>query len=182
MDDSIFGADEITNLGNNGSVSLPQPVKVIWDMLLIQLGAMALLLVFLTIVFAIAELGRVVWILCDKKFYKNASWEERVREIEENIYLSLEILGIEASLGWNTDKVDEAVVNAVETADPGDYSRICGLLEKSVYGGVKLEAYDERVVIAFRGKLYQAGMTKDLVTRLKFHYFGWYRMWKGMKK
>jgi len=175
VEDSIFGADEITNLGDGGNSQLPQPVKVMWNMLLVQLGVIAVLLVLLTILFVIAELGRVIWILRDKKFYKNASWEERIKEIEENIYLSLEILGIHATLGWRTEEVDEAITQIAGSVDPGDYTRVCRLLEKAVYGGMKLEPYDERVIIAFRGKLYQAGMSADWLTRLKFHYFGWYR-------
>lgn len=91
-------------------------------------------------------------------------------------------MGIKASLGWNTEEVDKLVVQAAGTVALGDYTRACMLMEKAVYGGTELKPYDERVLIGFRGKLYRAGISSDLRTRLKFRYFGLYRIWRKIRK
>ena len=83
-------------------------------------------------------------------------------------YLSLR--GIEAYLGWQTDEVDAALAERIPEVREGEYRRVCELLQKTIYGGIALEPYEERVVNYFLRKLYCAEPGSNLFYRMKLRY------------
>lgn len=52
----------------------------------------------------------------------------------------------------------------------GEYQRICSLLEKTVYGGIMLEPFEERALDRFLYHLTGQDMKKSLGMWLKLHY------------
>ncbi len=119
------------------------------DMALILLGVLALLLVIAAVLFSLAEIARGICIYCLRRRYRSASMEERVQMLESSIFALLTLWGVKASLGWNTDDVDRLLAWRIESVQRGDYKKICALMEKSVYGGIPLEAYEERLLLSF---------------------------------
>ena len=54
-----------------------------------------------------------------------------------------------AALGWETEKTDRALTLRLPAVSEGEYQRICSLLEKTVYGGIVLEPFEERALDRF---------------------------------
>ena len=69
-------------------------------------------------------------------------------------------LGIDAALGWETSATDKA----------GEYERVNGLLEKTIYGGIVLEPFEERALDLFVQRLWGRNVKKSWKMRLKLRY------------
>lgn len=86
------------------------------------------------------------------------------------LFQYLSILGIEASLGWQTDQIGKQVAERCGNLKPEEYKRVCTLLEKTVYGGLPMEPYEERTVESFLEKLREVGKKGELRTKLRLRY------------
>lgn len=73
-------------------------------------------------------------------------------------------------LGWNTEQMDERVSDSFLEIQPGEYMRICQLLEKHIYGGETLTVYEERTIRIFLGHLVESVKEKRLFDRIRIHY------------
>ena len=82
--------------------------------------------------------------------------------------------GIEARLGWKTEETDQCLAERFEWAEQGDYARVCSILEKAVYGGCELEAYEMRTLYYFLEKISAADTTDDWKIRIKSLLLLWY--------
>ena len=69
--------------------------------------ATALLLILLAVTTASAEVMRGLRYRLALHGYKKAAPEQRARAVERYLYRMLHILGVDASLGWNTAALDE---------------------------------------------------------------------------
>lgn len=145
-------------------------VKKVLDIAAICLGVVGLFLIFLTIVFLIVEIRRIILESMWKQYEKSFSDQERVKYKRKKLFHLLTIRDIDASLGWNTDQVDRLVAEQVVSVNPGEYRRVCVLLEKFEYGGQKLQKYEERTLDAFIEKLKKAEKTDRWKIRLKLRY------------
>ena len=65
----------------------------------------------------------------------------------------LGIFGIETKLGWKTKEMDKKITDHFANIEAGEYERACELVEKTIYGEIKLEMFEERTVRSFRDKL-----------------------------
>ena len=59
---------------------------------------------------------------------------------------------------------------AVTEVLPGEYIRVCHLLEQAVYGDVLPEAYEERTLVSFVQKLSHLPKNEPWRTRSKLRY------------
>ena len=82
----------------------------------------------------------------------------------------LALLGIDARLGWETQEIDRRVAERCPRIEPGEYLRACRMIEKAVYGGMPLEAYEERTLFSFLDKLAAVCRTDAPGIRLRFRY------------
>lgn len=55
--------------------------------------------------------------------------------------------------------------------EPGRYRRVSSLLEKSIYGGIALEAYERRMLDLFVNRLWKSGEQKNRKDSLRRRYF-----------
>ncbi|MEI3239060.1 MAG: hypothetical protein V8S32_03220 [Lachnospiraceae bacterium] len=55
--------------------------------------------------------------------------------------------------------------------EPGRYRRVSSLLEKSIYGGIALEAYERRTLDLFVNRLWKSGEQKNRKDSLRRRYF-----------
>ena len=79
-------------------------------------------------------------------------------------------LGIDAALGWETSATDKALADTLPSVKPGEYERVNGLLEKTIYGGIVLEPFEERALDLFVQRLWGRNVKKSWKMRLKLRY------------
>lgn len=92
---------------------------------------------------------------------------EKIEDIIDSI---LAFLGIESALGWNTEETDQQLARKYGM-EPGRYRRVSSLLEKSIYGGIALEAYERRTLDLFVNRLWKSGEQKNRKDSLRRRYF-----------
>ena len=133
------------------------------------LGVLALLFILASLAAAALE-GTLL--LCRVRVlsgFKHASPEQRARLLAWWGQCILAARGVEATIGWHTEETDAMLAEMIDTVNPGEYRRVCGLLEKAIYGGIALKAYEERAAYSLLDRLYHAP-APDFATRLRLHY------------
>ena len=133
------------------------------------LGVLALLLILASLAAAALE-GTLL--LCRVRVlsgFKHASPEQRARLLAWWGQRILAARGVEAIIGWHTEKTDAKLAEMIDTVNPGEYRRVCSLLEKAIYGGIALKVYEERAVYSLLDRLYTAP-APDFATGRRLHY------------
>lgn len=136
----------------------------------VVLGIVGFLFILGTLFFGGLEIRHQYYIWKFRKRYNQSDAMGRVALAEEQIFRILDCMGIHASLGWETDRTDQILSERFEQIKAQSYKRTCSLLEKSIYGEMELEPYEERTVNTFIERLYEAGKTGDWKLRLKIRY------------
>ncbi len=147
----------------------------------ICLGIVGLLVILLTIIFLIAEILRIAAARMWKQYVKGISDRERIVCKRKKLFHLLGIYGIDASLGWNTEETDRQITEAFDAVNPGEYGRVCALLEKAEYGGQELPGYEERTIEAFIARIRRAEKTGGWKIRVRLRYEALYD-WKHFRK
>ncbi|WP_337612384.1 transglutaminase-like domain-containing protein [Agathobaculum sp.] len=133
------------------------------------LGIPALLLILASLAAAALE---CTVLLCRVRVFsdfKHASPEQRARLLAWWGQRILAARGVEAMIGWHTEETDAKLAEMIDTVNPGEYRRVCGLLEKAIYGGIALKVYEERAVYSLLDRLYTAP-APDFATGRRLHY------------
>lgn len=159
-------ADSAKNNRNTGQ----RVKKAVENTAMILLGIVALLIVTGFILFIILEIR--LWIMERKvrKKYEQAEMNEKIQILSKQIFGLLGILGIEVKLGWKTKEFDQKISEHFTIIEAGDYERACELMEKTIYGGIKLEFFEERTVRSFRDKLIEEAKSFRWREKLKLRY------------
>lgn len=58
---------------------------------------------------------------------------DRLRQSQKLIFKLISLWGIDAALGWETSATDKALADTLPSVKPGEYERVNGLLEKTIY-------------------------------------------------
>ena len=82
----------------------------------------------------------------------------------------ISLWGIDAAFGWETAATDKALADTLPSVKPGEYERVNGLLEKTIYGGIALEPFEERALDLFVQRLWGRNVKKSWKMRLKLRY------------
>lgn len=101
---------------------------------------------------------------------RRMSIEERVRQSQKLMFKLISLWGIDAALGWETSATDKALADTLPSVKPGEYERVNGLLEKTIYGGIALEPFEERALDLFVQRLWGRNVKKSWKMRLKLRY------------
>ena len=99
-----------------------------------------------------------------------SGWLERHRRTEARIYQYLCLWGIDAGLGWETAATDAELARRFPAVEPGEYTRVCHLIEKHIYGEILLSPYEERTLNHFLEKLMEPVPGCSWKMRLKLRY------------
>ena len=171
LNNNSYNANEVTDTGQGGGGKKRQAAKTVLNIVGGVLGIFALAVIILTLGLAVAEMIRLIRKHRREMQYEQASMEERALLLEKKMYAILKLFGIEACLGWSTAAIEEELeALSCEEIRKGDYSRCCEILEKGIYGGMPMELYEERTLLAYMDNLVQASSHADWHTRLKIHY------------
>ena len=148
------GSEQVTGLDGTQKQKLRDKiVPVMYDVAAIILGIIAILVMLLVLIIVLSELIRTICLWQSQKRDRNVSCRERTIRTEKKIYTYLGLLGIEARLGWNTKETDELLAERFAQIEPGEYNRVCELIEKVIYGEIELEPYEERTLHNFLEKM-----------------------------
>lgn len=167
IENSQSEADQFQG-GKKGTESLPE--KAVRYSIYMLLGVVTILIVLLTAVITGLEAVRWIWIWNRKHIYKKADPQKRVQILHDLLYRLLVLRGIEGKLGWKTEETDLQITEKVDGIEPGMYRKVCSLLEKNIYGGIELEAYEERTLKSFLEKIIQVKKKDSLQLKLKIRY------------
>lgn len=171
LKDNSFGSQQVTGMDGEGSRSTSKKlVKAARDVGAICLGIAAVLLILLVIGIAVCEVIRSVCVWSDRRADQSASKREKILRTEKKIYTYLNLMGISARLGWNTKETDKIITELFTEIEPGEYTRVCSLIEKVIYGEMELEPYEERTVNSFLDKLLTSQKTMDRRAWLRRRY------------
>ena len=169
-DDTSKAQPIISGGGDDEAQQLLAPLRMMKDMLLVVLGIVVLLLLILAVMFAILEIARLVFIFKDKAALDASDGMDAVQKIMEAVFYLLHLRGIEAHFGWEAKKVDDKLAERIENVKNGDFVRVSTILEKAIYGGDRLEAYEMRTLKYFLQELAVPEKKAGWKLKLKLRY------------
>lgn len=79
------------------------------------------------------ELSRAFLMWNAERKRRRMSIEERVRQSQKLMFKLIFLWGIDAAFGWETSATDKALADTLTSVKPGEYERVNGLLEKTIY-------------------------------------------------
>lgn len=170
QDNNRMDAEQITDSGSDADTPGEEIAETLRNLGAFRLGLAALALVLFALVIMVSEILRILFLWRENGAYDRRSVEERAVDMERKLLYFLKIRGIEARLGWNTDAVEAAVTQRIPKIRTGEYRRICELLQKTIYGGIPLEPYEERTVNYFLHKLYRPEPGSSFIFRWRLRY------------
>lgn len=163
-------AEQITDTGTEQD-NLPADIaKAIRNLGGFQLGLAALLLLLLVILTMVAEILRMLCLWKENSGYDRKNSVEHAEDMERKLLYFLRLRGIEAYLGWNTDAVEAVIMQKNPEIRTGEYRRVCELLQKTIYGNIAMEPYEERTVNYFLRKLYRPEPGSSIAFRWRLRY------------
>ena len=88
------------------------------------------------------------------------------------ILLTLLVIAAEAAriICWETAATDAELARRFPAVEPGEYTRVCHLIEKHIYGEILLSPYEERTLNHFLEKLMEPVPGCSWKMRLKLRY------------
>ncbi len=154
--------DEGPNGGDIISVDTKLPdgyslIKVLRNTVLLLFGLAAAAVLFMSAWYIITRLSLIISKFTKKRRYLRSDNADRALLLKKWIYSALATQGFDACLGWKTPETDAETAEHFEEVEPGEYSRVVSLLEKFLYGGEELEAFELRVIQAFYRKIFPVG-------------------------
>ena len=170
LENNSLAAEQITGVENKKNAAAEAVLPVLRSISLFLLGLVAVLLILLTLLAIAAEAARIICLGPIAEKQRKERPGKRIRRTEAKIYQYLSLWGIEAGLGWKTAETDAELCRKFEAVEPGEYTRVCHLIEKHVYGEVLLSPYEERTLNHFLEKLTQPMPNCDWKMRLKLRY------------
>lgn len=170
VEDDPNRADPLSTAGSQGSAQPSKAMKVVKNVAAIILGVVAIIILIIILAVIVLEIYRIICIRKARSHFDHADPEEKVAAIEKRIFLMLQLWGIEARLGWETERTDQLLAEKFVSIEEGDYIRVCSIMEKAVYGGCELEAYEMRTLYYFIERITEESAAADWRMRLKMHY------------
>lgn len=169
-DNNRMNAEQITDTGEVSDTTAAEVIETIRNLVAFRRGLFAVVLLLFVLITVAAEILRAVFLWWENSSYDHKTPRERAADMERKLLYFLRMRGIEARLGWNTDAVEAAIMDRNSEVRKGEYRRICDLLQKTIYGNIPPEPYEERTVNYFLRKLYRPEPGSGLFFRWKLRY------------
>ena len=152
LENNSLSAEQITGVENRKSKAGEAVLPVLRSVSLFLLGLLGVLLILLTLLVIAAEAARIICLGPAAKKQQKERW------------------GIDAGLGWETAATDAELARRFPAVEPGEYTRVCHLIEKHIYGEILLSPYEERTLNHFLEKLMEPVPGCSWKMRLKLRY------------
>ena len=182
LENNSLAAEQITGVENRKSKAGEAVFPVLRSISLFLLGFLGVLLILLTLLVIAAETARIICLGPAAKKQEKERPGKRLRRTEEKIYQYLQLWGVDAGLGWETAATDAELARRFPDIESGEYTRVCHLIEKHVYGEILLSPYEERTLNHFLEKLTDPTPDCSWKMRLTLRYACLYRVDKKKKK
>lgn len=170
LENNSLSAEQITGVENRKSKAGEAVLPVLRSVSLFLLGLLGVLLILLTLLVIAAEAARIICLGPAAKKQQKERPGRRIRRTEARIYQYLYLWGIDAGLGWETAATDAELARRFPAVEPGEYTRVCHLIEKHIYGEILLSPYEERTLNHFLEKLMEPVPGCSWKMRLKLRY------------
>lgn len=170
IDEDRSGADQVVEPSGTGGSEQSKPLTVVKNVVAVGLGIAGIVIVLFTLLLCAMELTRAFLLWHAERKRRRMSIEERVRQSQKLMFKLISLWGIDAALGWETAATDKALADTLPSVKPGEYERVNGLLEKTIYGGIALEPFEERALDLFVQRLWGRNVKKSWKMRLKLRY------------
>ena len=170
IDEDRSGADQVVEPFGTGGSEQSKPLTVVKNMAAVGFGIAGIVIVLFTLLLCAMELTRAFLLWHAERRRRRMSIEERVRQSQKLMFKLISLWGIDAALGWETAATDKALADTLPSVKPGEYERVNGLLEKTIYGGIALEPFEERALDLFVQRLWGRNVKKSWKMRLKLRY------------
>lgn len=139
---------------NSSSRTSDEIIRKVWNTGRIVLGIAAIVIIVLAVCISVLQIVYVILGMRRRKIYSACSSADKARILDQYIYKFLKVKGINATLGWNTEENDRIIAEKFKNIEPGDYSRVCVILEKVIYGNIELEGYELRTLEIFAKEIF----------------------------
>ena len=173
LNDTGYDANVVSD-GSKSGQKLPEVLKRALNVAAICLGIVALIFILLTVAVAIMEILRIIVMKRWSHYEKTFTDQERISYKTKKMYHLLSLWHIDGCLGWNMEELDDRISEQIAGVAPGEYRRVCALLEKSEYGGIPLQNFEERTVDTFIEKLGQVEKNGSWKVRMHLRYDTFY--------
>lgn len=170
LENNSLSAEQITGVENRKSKAGEAVLPVLRSVSLFLLGLLGVLLILLTLLVIAAEAARIICLGPAEKKQQKERPGRRIRRTEARIYQYLCLWGIDAGFGWETAATDAELARRYPAVEPGEYTRVCHLIEKHIYGEILLSPYEERTLNHFLEKLMEPVPGCSWKMRLKLRY------------
>lgn len=165
-----YKGKQTADSGKNDKNIKKMAKKTIKNLTILLLGAFSLVMILTVIVIVFIEVRFLVLEKIRITQYKTADMNQKIKILQKEIFGFLTILGIEARLGWNTKQIDKSLSDRYQEIQPGDYERASALIEKTIYGDIVLELFEERTIKVFRDKLFEIAQKRKFKEKIRFRY------------
>lgn len=145
-------------------------LPVVKNVAAVGFGIVSTVILLFTLLLCAMELTRTFLLWNAERKRRRMSIEERVRQSQKLMFKLISLWGIDAALGWETSATDKALADTLPSVKPGEYERVNGLLEKTIYGGIALEPFEERALDLFVQRFLGRNVKRSWKMRLKLRY------------
>lgn len=170
IDEDRSGAEQVVEPSGTGGSEQSKPLTVVKNVAAVGFGIVGTVIRLLTLLLCAMELIRAFLLWNAERKRRRMPIEERVRQSQKLMFKLISLWGIDAALGWETSATDKALADTLPSVKPGEYERVNGLLEKTIYGGIALEPFEERALDLFVQRLLGRNVKKSWKMRLKLRY------------
>lgn len=153
IDEDRSGAKQVVEPSGTGGSEQSKPLTVVKNVAAVGFGIVGTVILLFTLLLCAMELTRAFLLWNAERKRRRMSIEERVRQSQKLMFKLISLWGIDAALGWETSATDKALADTLPSVKPGEYDRVNGLLEKTIYGGIALEPFEERALDLFVQRL-----------------------------
>lgn len=147
------GVDEVAGTTGDNDKAVSRRLENVVSTALLLAGTLAAILLLITALFLLLELIRLMVSLIMRRRYSRADARGKADFLRMQIYRMLRLRAMHAHLGYDIPGTDERIASMISGIEPGEYTRVVHLIEKSVYGECPLEQYELRTLVAFYKKL-----------------------------
>ena len=164
-------AEQVTDLEGKVTEDLQEQILTVSRRLVMVLfGVVAALFLLATGFFLGAELMRYILLFREQRREEKEAAAAYVNRMKERIYHRLALWDIQAVFGLQKEKTDQEICDKIDTVKEGEYSRVCELMEKTIYGDIELTTYERRTLKTFVDKVSTAPESCGWKMRLRLRY------------